>query len=144
MSDRVLVIHETDSAQIVTNPPQSLVVIKEPSDALVVTGPTVETTTVLRQDAAILTVTAQAPSALVVRSPAQGPPGPPGRDGGGTDPYPVTAISSFSQLHNFAYPPEVRLIDDTGELVDVGVEYPDDTHVYISFPTPFTGTIYLS
>lgn len=58
--------------------------------------------------------------------------------------YAVTAISTWNQVHTFPYPPSVRLIDPSGEWVDIGVEYPNPTTVHISFPTPFTGTIILS
>jgi hypothetical protein len=69
-----------------------------------------------------------------------------GGGGGGYPPivYTVNAISSFSRAHTFPYPPDVRLIDTSGYGVETAVEYPDSEHVYISFPTPFTGTIVLA
>lgn len=73
-----------------------------------------------------------------------GPQGPAGPPGGAPEVHPVTAISTFSVTHQFSYPPEVRLVDSAGDAVDVGVEYPTPQSVYIEFPTPFTGVIYLS
>lgn len=73
-----------------------------------------------------------------------GPQGPQGIAGGAPLSFPVVAISSWYQTHAFGYPPEVRLVDDAGEEVEIGVEYPAVDVVAISFPLPFTGTIYLS
>lgn len=74
----------------------------------------------------------------VVFVPVAGPQGPPGVG----SPLTFTGTwSSFSTAHTFAYLPPVRLIDSTGEEVEIGVEYPDATHVAVTFPTPFTGTI---
>lgn len=65
---------------------------------------------------------------------------------GGATPisYSVTNVSSFSRTHTFGYFPEVRLVDQTGESADIGVEYPDIETVSIDFPVPFTGTVILS
>lgn len=58
--------------------------------------------------------------------------------------YPVTLVSSFHQAHIFPYPPNVSLVDQSGHSVNIGVSYPDSTHIFIEFPSPFTGTIILS
>lgn len=74
-----------------------------------------------------------------------GPPGPQGPPGTGfPSVFQVTDVGSWHQQHDFLYLPDVRLIDELGEDVEIGVEYPDANHVYIEFPTPFTGTIILS
>lgn len=56
----------------------------------------------------------------------------------------MNAVSSWYQTHSFEYLPEVRLVDEENELVEVGVDYPSPNAVSITFPVPFTGTIYLS
>lgn len=76
----------------------------------------------------------------------QGPEGPAGPSGGYN---PVSGlysnIGSITIPHSFPYLPEVRLVElSSGLGVDVGVEYPDSSHVYIEFPQPFTGYIILS
>lgn len=72
--------------------------------------------------------------------------GPPGIPGGSFVPlvYALVAVSSWNQVHAFPYLPDVRLIDAAREAVDIAVEYPDATHVSITFPVPFTGTVVLS
>lgn len=72
----------------------------------------------------------------------QGPQGPAGA--GVHQVYSLISVSSWSHSHPFLYAPEVRLIDASGLGVDIGVEYPDSSTVYIEFPTPFTGTVILS
>lgn len=72
----------------------------------------------------------------------QGPQGPAGA--GIHQVYTLTNASSWTHTHPFSYQPEVRLIDASGLGVDIGVEYPDSSTVYIEFPTPFTGTVILS
>jgi hypothetical protein len=74
------------------------------------------------------------------------PQGPPGLPGGAPNPivYELAAVSSWSQVHAFGYPPAVRFVDDTGTSVLCSVDYPDATHIHISFPQPFTGTVVLS
>lgn len=58
--------------------------------------------------------------------------------------YVLTSVSSWNQVHNFPYRPEARLIDAANNSVEINIEYPDDTHVYIEFPQPFSGTVILS
>lgn len=72
------------------------------------------------------------------------PPGPPGPAGGAPSPveYVVTAVSSFAHVHAFPYSPDVQLVSGS-ERVYADATYPDSTHVHISFPTPFTGTVIL-
>jgi hypothetical protein len=66
-------------------------------------------------------------------------------DGGGLpDVRDVTAISSFYGTHFFPYLPAVRLVDQSNSAVDIAVDYPDSSHVAITFPSPFTGKIILS
>jgi hypothetical protein len=78
------------------------------------------------------------PSVLVL--PVAGPAGTGGGSGSTPTVYSGT-FSTFSASHSFTYPPPVRLIDSTGEDISIGIEYPDATHVAISFPVPFTGKI---
>lgn len=76
-----------------------------------------------------------------------GPPGPQGasgQDGSAPQAYQLFAVSQWTQLHTYGYPPEVRLVDEDNEAVEVGVDYPDAHTVSITFPVPFTGTVYLS
>src|SRR4051812_1789427 len=83
--------------------------------------------------------------------PTPGPPGPPGGvtslNGDTGDvilPQPATFIgtwSSFSTAHTFPYLPPVLVVDAGGLPVEADVEYPDTTHVAITFPAPFTGSI---
>lgn len=80
-----------------------------------------------------------APPVLVF--PVAGPAGAQGPPGIGSPLTFTGTWSSFSAAHTFTYLPPVRLVDATGEEVEIGVEYPDPTHVAITFPTPFTGTI---
>lgn len=78
----------------------------------------------------------------------QGPAGPSGPagtgTGGGPVAFPVSDVSSWYQTHSFGYLPEVRLVDDQNQEVGIGVEYPARDAVAITFPTPFTGIIYLN
>jgi len=70
--------------------------------------------------------------------------GPPGPSGGEPDVYAVTSVSSWTHAHSRDYPPLVRLVDSSNHWVIADVTYPDSSHVSLSFPTPFTGTIYVS
>ena len=72
--------------------------------------------------------------------------GPPGPAGPAATPatYPVNAASSWSLSHGRPYPPELRLVDDTGREVIAELDYSDPGVVSIQFPVPFTGTIYLT
>lgn len=70
-----------------------------------------------------------------------GPAGPPGD---APLAFPLVAASSWTKVHAYPYLPEVRLVDSSGEAVEIGVEYPASNTVSISFPVPFTGTVYLS
>jgi hypothetical protein len=90
-------------------------------------------------------VTAAPPaSSEVVVLPIAGPAGAAGTGPGRHDPVTFTGTwTSFSTAHTFGYRPDVWLIDAAGEAVDIAVEYPDATHVAITFPVPFTGTILL-
>lgn len=72
----------------------------------------------------------------------RGPAGPAGTSSAET--YVLTSVSSWSHVHDFAYMPAVRLIDNTGTEVETDIEYPDASTVYIEFSTPFTGTVILS
>lgn len=76
-----------------------------------------------------------APPAVVV--PVPGPRGP-----AAAAPLVFTGTwSSFSTAHTYAYLPPVRVVAADGTEVTADVEYPDATHVAITFPAPFTGTI---
>lgn len=70
-----------------------------------------------------------------------GPPGPPGSGSSTVVFYTVTAVSSFYVEHTFPYLPDVQVVDADGNRVLVGAEYPDQTHIHIVFPAPFTGQI---
>lgn len=147
MGDRVVVIHENDRAVVAAPSPTAVVVTDRPTPPAVIVRDTASTIVVPGPTERVVTVT-ERPTVVAIASPAQGPPGPagPSGDGSGTAPssYTVTGVSSWSQTHTFAWLPEVRLVDAAGFEVDVGVEYPDAHTVYLEFPTPFTGTIYLS
>lgn len=69
--------------------------------------------------------------------------GPVGPAGGGALVFTLTNVSSQTFTHDFAYPPNVHLVEG-GELALIGVEYVDATHVSISFPAPFTGQVVIS
>lgn len=76
-----------------------------------------------------------------------GPQGPTGPAGGAPSPitYTVTAVSSWVKAHAFPYPPSVRLIRGSDSVsVEIGVTYSDSAHVFLQFPTPFTGQVVLS
>jgi hypothetical protein len=73
-----------------------------------------------------------------------GPQGPPGVDAELTETHDVIAVGEWTYIHTFAYPPDVRLVDISGEAVSCGAQYPDIQTVHLNFPTPFTGTIILS
>lgn len=71
----------------------------------------------------------------------QGPRGPSG-SGSGSDALSFTGTwSSFFTAHDFPYLPPVLVVDAGGLPVETDYEYPDATHVAITFPAPFTGTI---
>lgn len=72
--------------------------------------------------------------------------GVPGQPGGAPNPivYDLTSASSFYRSHTFGYPPWVRLVLTDGTLALVGAEYPDSSHVAVSFPQPYTGKLILS
>ena len=72
-----------------------------------------------------------------------GPPGPAGTAGGSVETYALAAVSSFDAAHSFSTPPDATLVDASGVLVETDVSY-SSGHVYLSFPSPFTGTLYLS
>lgn len=74
-----------------------------------------------------------------------GPDGPPGPQGPASAPIQVTlsAATSFLAEHTFTWRPVAWFVGDDGEPIIYGVEYPDSAHVYVQFPTPFTGTMYL-
>lgn len=74
----------------------------------------------------------------------RGPQGPAGPSGLNPQSYVLTDVSSWFHVHDYAYPPNVRLVDGSGEEVEIGVDYPDASSVSIVFPVPFTGTVYLS
>lgn len=143
MGDRVVTIHENDSVAVVRPQPRSVVVVDPPPSRAVVVRATGSPIVVPGPTERIVTVTERA-TVLAIASPAQGPAGPPGPPGSAPTGYPVTAASSWSYTHNLAWMPEVRLVDADGFAADVGVEYPDPHQVYLEFPTPFTGTIYLA
>jgi hypothetical protein len=72
-----------------------------------------------------------------------GPTGPPGTPAPLPVSYELVAVSSWSLAHSFPYSPIVMLLSASGTQVYVTVEYPDATHVAITFPDPFTGTVIL-
>lgn len=74
----------------------------------------------------------------------RGPQGPTGPSGLNPQSYALTGASSWYHVHDYTYPPAVRLVDGSGEEVEIGVDYPDATSVSLVFPVPFTGTVYLS
>ncbi len=92
----------------------------------------------------VVDIDGAAPTLVVHGVGIQGPKGDPGVGGAGAVSYSVTAVSSWTQAHDFPYFPEVHLVDSLGEGVEIGVEYPDASHVFIEFPQPFTGKVILS
>jgi hypothetical protein len=107
----------------------------EPAPVVVVQPPAAQPTTVVQTIA----------RPIVIVNPVINGGG--GGGGGGYIPpttYHVTAISSFSRAHEYPYEPEVRVITAGNVGAITAVEYPDSSHVYLEFPTPFTGTIILS
>jgi hypothetical protein len=79
---------------------------------------------------------------IVGQTGATGPQGPPGTKF--AEQYELTSVSSWNHAHDFDYYPVVRLVLPSGQEVETDIEYPDAHTVYISFPTPFTGTVILS
>lgn len=91
---------------------------------------------------AVPRITTTPPRSSVLVKPVAGPAGADGAPGGRPDPVTFTGTwSSFYTAHTFPYLPDVWLINQAGDAVEVGTEYPDATHVSISFPVPFTGKI---
>jgi hypothetical protein len=72
----------------------------------------------------------------------QGPVGPPGT--GGAEQYVLSSVSSWSKEHDYSYLPDVRFYKSDGSRIMFGYDCPDSSHVYVEFPTPFTGTVVLS
>lgn len=71
------------------------------------------------------------------------PPGPPGPSGAEPLAFPLVAAGSVNAAHGLGFYPDVWFARADGEAVLYGIEYPDLSHVSVSFPTPFTGTMYL-
>lgn len=57
--------------------------------------------------------------------------------------YELVAASSWSTPHPFPYPPDVQLVERGVARVYMGATYPDGSHVYLLFPTPYTGKVVL-
>lgn len=119
----------------------ALVFIQEQGLPLVVVQPSASNPVVVLHSEAppVLYVAPQPPAPTVVLNPALG--GTLGPQGALS--YPLTAASDWFHVHAFGYPPQVRLVQD-GQAVDIAVEYPDASSVYLTFPSPFTGTVILS
>lgn len=68
-----------------------------------------------------------------------------GRDGTDNvpDAYTLVAVSNWTQAHGKPYLPDVRLVDPANRVVLADVTFPDSAHVNLSFPTPFTGTVFV-
>ena len=133
----------TEERIVVVNGGQDSVVVRDTSPRVVVNDIVVGQSILPIETP----VTVQDPDTVIVQGVGiQGPKGEKGDDGSGIEPeiYTLTAVSSWYHAHTFPYPPEVRLVDQTGEECEIGVEYADDTHVSITFPVPFTGTLILS
>lgn len=117
------------------------------SDATIATEPDCLVDVVVETDSSVSVLDLVDRTTLIAEG-IEGPPGPAGPQGpagiSAHELYDVFAIPSWSHAHAYPYPPDVRLVDVSGEEVETGVEYPDPVTVSISFPSPFTGTIILS
>lgn len=118
----------------------ALVFTQEQGLPLVVVQPSAANPVVaLHSEAPPVLYIAPQPAPTVVLNPALG--GTLGPQGALS--YPLTAASDWFHVHAFGYPPQVGLVQD-GQAVDIAVEYPDASSVYLTFPSPFTGTVILS
>lgn len=76
---------------------------------------------------------------------SEGPPGRDGRSGGGipVETFPINNASSLTVSHSFPYAPDVRVVDTNGHNVETDYVY-IGSQVSLTFPSPFTGTLYLN
>lgn len=97
----------------------------------------------IQQNVFKTTVTApgQLKSVLTVGQGPSGPPGPP--SGGQPIEFSINNVSSYDAAHPFLYPPDVVLLDASGNVVDTDIHHTSG-HVVLVFAQPFTGTLYLS
>ena len=88
-----------------------------------------------------------------VSSDGSSAPVPPGNSSGGSGnssgssglapvSYALSAVTSYAAIHAFPYTPRAWLIDATGAEVETDVTY-SASQVLLTFPTPFTGTLWL-
>lgn len=119
------------------------VILEGPKTVTVTTAP--PTTAVVGAPTAVKTISTSTEKVSVEELGIVGPPGPQGPPGtGAPEVYQLQAVSTWNHAHDFPYLPDVRLVDENNEVVEIGVEYPDAQTVYLTFPQPFTGTVYLS
>lgn len=121
-------------------------VIQGPTETVVITTPA-PTNVVIGQPTTVNTVSTSTETIQVTELGIVGPQGPAGEPGtGGQGPiaYQLVQVSSWAQAHTLGYLPEVRVIDEGGNVVGMSVSYPSPTTVYLLFPTPFTGEVLLS
>lgn len=90
-------------------------------------------------------VISETTSTVVVNLGVAGPRGDVGPQGPVATPvaYDLVEVSMWTNTHTFPYNPWVQVLSATGTQMYVSAEYPDATHVAITFPDPFTGTVIL-
>ncbi len=95
----------------------------------------------------IVTTLAQVESKIAVIMGPQGPAGPQGLPGDGSETYiwsPPSALVSWVIAHNLQKFPSITTIDSTGRVVNGEVTYLNNNLVEIAFAFPVSGTAYLN
>lgn len=123
----------TVDVEVTQGPTQTVIVTTSPPTSVTIGEPTT-----------VNTVSTSTELVSVEELGIVGPRGPQGPPGGHPEVFELLAVSTWTYQHDFPYRPELRLVDVDNEAVEVGVEYPDAQTVSITFPVPFTGTVYLS
>lgn len=131
-----------------TNPTQTNVTVTEQGEQSVTVVLDLPQNVQVADSLQVNTVSSEAETVDVQELGIVGPRGPQGIQGAPGSGHPTTyalnSVSSWNQVHNLGYYPQVLLRDAEGESVEIGIEYPDVNTVYIEFPVPFTGTVTLS
>ena len=73
-----------------------------------------------------------------------GPQGPPGTSGGALYEQNFTNAGVVSVPHGLGYTPSIRVVLQSGELVEADVFHDDDDNATVSFSSPQTGKVVAS